>query len=165
MGERMSESALSGGTSPVWPWTGARRLASCVPGASCSRAWVLSIGGSVMIALHVTKTSTLPKHQARGDEARKAQGGGERNLHLVVFGGRWAIARGPSHTPFGGVGSLANTYRRCGANWSFAVHTLTASPSVGTIVLHRGRHRATLTLAPRLRAVRARRSRPIFISL
>eukprot|EP00962_Isochrysis_galbana_P031814 scaffold10391_cov94-Isochrysis_galbana.AAC.5 len=26
------------GRSPVWPWTGARRLASCVPGASCSRA-------------------------------------------------------------------------------------------------------------------------------
>eukprot|EP00962_Isochrysis_galbana_P024003 scaffold7325_cov120-Isochrysis_galbana.AAC.2 len=29
------------------------------------------------------------------------------------------IARGPSHTPFGGVRSLANTYRRrCGANWA-----------------------------------------------
>eukprot|EP00962_Isochrysis_galbana_P013811 scaffold3936_cov128-Isochrysis_galbana.AAC.8 len=55
--------------------------------------------------------------QARGDEARKAQGGGERNLHLV-FRGRWTIARGPSHTPFGGVGSLASTYRRCGANWA-----------------------------------------------
>eukprot|EP00962_Isochrysis_galbana_P000863 scaffold250_cov110-Isochrysis_galbana.AAC.7 len=39
--------------------------------------------------------------QARGDEARKAQGGGKRNLHLV-FRGRWTIARGPSHTPFGG---------------------------------------------------------------
>eukprot|EP00962_Isochrysis_galbana_P017969 scaffold5173_cov125-Isochrysis_galbana.AAC.14 len=50
--------------------------------------------------------------QARGDEARKAQGGGERNLHLV-FRGRWTIARGPSHTPFGGVRSLASTYRRC----------------------------------------------------
>eukprot|EP00962_Isochrysis_galbana_P038347 scaffold13613_cov112-Isochrysis_galbana.AAC.1 len=37
--------------------------------------------------------------QARGDEARKAEGGGERNLHLV-FRGRWTIARGPSHTPF-----------------------------------------------------------------
>eukprot|EP00962_Isochrysis_galbana_P013636 scaffold3867_cov160-Isochrysis_galbana.AAC.5 len=51
----LSESALSGGRSPVWPWTGACacRLASCVPGASCSRAWVWSIGGSVMIALHV----------------------------------------------------------------------------------------------------------------
>eukprot|EP00962_Isochrysis_galbana_P042554 scaffold15973_cov137-Isochrysis_galbana.AAC.1 len=49
----VSESALSEGTSPVWPWTGACRLASCVPGASCSRAWVWSIGGSVMIALHV----------------------------------------------------------------------------------------------------------------
>eukprot|EP00962_Isochrysis_galbana_P035571 scaffold12206_cov100-Isochrysis_galbana.AAC.3 len=48
----MSESALSGGRSPVWPRTGACRLASCVPGASCSRAWVWSIGGSVMIALH-----------------------------------------------------------------------------------------------------------------
>eukprot|EP00962_Isochrysis_galbana_P038739 scaffold13786_cov111-Isochrysis_galbana.AAC.1 len=36
---RVSESALSGGTSPAWPWTGACRLASCVPGASCSRAW------------------------------------------------------------------------------------------------------------------------------
>eukprot|EP00962_Isochrysis_galbana_P024708 scaffold7583_cov118-Isochrysis_galbana.AAC.14 len=47
--------------------------------------------------------------QARGDEARKAQGGGERNLHLV-FRGRWTMARGPSHTPFGGVRSLANTY-------------------------------------------------------
>ena len=55
--------------------------------------------------------------QARGDEARKAQGGGERNLHLV-FRGRWTIARGPSHTPFGGVRSLASTYRRCGANWA-----------------------------------------------
>eukprot|EP00962_Isochrysis_galbana_P010688 scaffold2973_cov114-Isochrysis_galbana.AAC.2 len=55
--------------------------------------------------------------QARGDEARKAQGGGERNLHLV-FRGRWTIARWPSHTPFGGVRSLANTYRRCGANWA-----------------------------------------------
>eukprot|EP00962_Isochrysis_galbana_P002776 scaffold767_cov119-Isochrysis_galbana.AAC.2 len=52
----------------------------------------------------------------RGDGARKAQGGGEkRNLHLV-FRGRWTIARGPSHTPFGGVRNLANTYRRCGAN-------------------------------------------------
>eukprot|EP00962_Isochrysis_galbana_P002535 scaffold680_cov138-Isochrysis_galbana.AAC.1 len=53
--------------------------------------------------------------QARGDEARKAQGGGKRNLHLV-FRGRWTIARGPSHTPFGGVRNLAITYRRCGAN-------------------------------------------------
>eukprot|EP00962_Isochrysis_galbana_P042924 scaffold16168_cov110-Isochrysis_galbana.AAC.4 len=34
--------------------------------------------------------------QARGDEARKAQGGGERNLHLV-FRGRWTIARGSSY--------------------------------------------------------------------
>eukprot|EP00962_Isochrysis_galbana_P036079 scaffold12402_cov134-Isochrysis_galbana.AAC.4 len=59
--------------------------------------------------------------QARGDEARKAQGDGKRNLHLVL-GGRWTIARGPSHTPFGGVRNLANTYhvtyRRCGANWA-----------------------------------------------
>eukprot|EP00962_Isochrysis_galbana_P007863 scaffold2131_cov113-Isochrysis_galbana.AAC.14 len=44
-------------------------------------------------------------------------GGGERNLHLV-FRERWTIARGPSHTPFGGVRSLANTSRRCGANWA-----------------------------------------------
>eukprot|EP00962_Isochrysis_galbana_P041857 scaffold15453_cov110-Isochrysis_galbana.AAC.6 len=43
------------------------------------------------------------------------QGGGKRNLHLV-FRGRWTIARGPSHTPFGGVRNLAITYRRCGAN-------------------------------------------------
>eukprot|EP00962_Isochrysis_galbana_P033061 scaffold10995_cov112-Isochrysis_galbana.AAC.8 len=57
------------------------------------------------------------RSQARGDEARKAQGGGERNLHLV-FRGRWTIARGPSHTPFGGMRSLASTYRRCGANWA-----------------------------------------------
>eukprot|EP00962_Isochrysis_galbana_P039013 scaffold13947_cov108-Isochrysis_galbana.AAC.7 len=72
-------------------------------------------GGSNSLS---TKTSTLPK-QARGDEARKAQGGGgKRNLHLV-FRGRWTIARGPSNTPFGGVRNLANTYRRCGcgANW------------------------------------------------
>eukprot|EP00962_Isochrysis_galbana_P032661 scaffold10785_cov114-Isochrysis_galbana.AAC.7 len=26
--------------------------------------------------------------------------------------------RVPSHTPFGGVRNLANTYRRCGANWA-----------------------------------------------
>eukprot|EP00962_Isochrysis_galbana_P032836 scaffold10870_cov117-Isochrysis_galbana.AAC.1 len=36
----------------------------------------------------------------------------------LVFRGRWTIARGPSHTPFGGVRNLANTYRRCGANWA-----------------------------------------------
>eukprot|EP00962_Isochrysis_galbana_P026552 scaffold8245_cov97-Isochrysis_galbana.AAC.4 len=55
--------------------------------------------------------------QARGDEARKAQGGGKRNLHLV-FRGRWTIARGPSHTPFGGVRvrNLAITYRQ--AMWA-----------------------------------------------
>eukprot|EP00962_Isochrysis_galbana_P057493 scaffold29885_cov118-Isochrysis_galbana.AAC.1 len=35
---RVSESALCEGRSPVWPWSGARCLASCVPGASCSRA-------------------------------------------------------------------------------------------------------------------------------
>eukprot|EP00962_Isochrysis_galbana_P053212 scaffold24664_cov135-Isochrysis_galbana.AAC.1 len=29
---KLSESALSEGTPPVWPWTGARCLASCVPG-------------------------------------------------------------------------------------------------------------------------------------
>eukprot|EP00962_Isochrysis_galbana_P028454 scaffold8995_cov120-Isochrysis_galbana.AAC.5 len=59
---------------------------------------------------------------------KTAQGGGERNLHLV-FRGRWTIARGPSHTPFGGVRSLASTYRRCGANWappdSLYSHTMT----------------------------------------
>eukprot|EP00962_Isochrysis_galbana_P035025 scaffold11940_cov106-Isochrysis_galbana.AAC.4 len=59
---------------------------------------------------HSTKTSTHTS-QARGDEARKAQGGGKKNLHLV-FRGRWTIARGPSHTPFGGVRNLANTYRQ-----------------------------------------------------
>eukprot|EP00962_Isochrysis_galbana_P014796 scaffold4238_cov105-Isochrysis_galbana.AAC.6 len=31
--------------------------------------------------------------QAHGDEARKAQGGGKRSLHLV-FRGRWISARG-----------------------------------------------------------------------
>eukprot|EP00962_Isochrysis_galbana_P046761 scaffold18901_cov121-Isochrysis_galbana.AAC.3 len=54
------------------------------------------------------------RRRATSDEARKAQGGGKRNLHLV-FRGRWTIARGPSHTPFEGVRNLANTYRRCGA--------------------------------------------------
>eukprot|EP00962_Isochrysis_galbana_P047282 scaffold19251_cov101-Isochrysis_galbana.AAC.1 len=49
----LSESALSGGTAPVWPWRGAQCLAPFVPGASCSQASVSSIGGSVMIALHV----------------------------------------------------------------------------------------------------------------
>eukprot|EP00962_Isochrysis_galbana_P052953 scaffold24404_cov81-Isochrysis_galbana.AAC.1 len=33
----VSESALSEGTSPVWPWTGARCLASCVPGLHSRR--------------------------------------------------------------------------------------------------------------------------------
>eukprot|EP00962_Isochrysis_galbana_P016196 scaffold4633_cov114-Isochrysis_galbana.AAC.9 len=63
----VSESALSEGTSPVWPWTGAgaRRLASCVPGASCSRAWVLSIGGS-----HKNKHTS----QARGTWRRGKEG-------------------------------------------------------------------------------------------
>eukprot|EP00962_Isochrysis_galbana_P000706 scaffold191_cov111-Isochrysis_galbana.AAC.5 len=122
---RVSESALCEGGSPVWPWSGARCLASVVPGASCSRASVSSsIGGS-----HKHKHTS----QARGDEARKAKGGGERNLHLV-FRGRWTIARGPSHTPFGGVRSLASTYRRCGANWappdSLYSHTPTKSSSV-----------------------------------
>eukprot|EP00962_Isochrysis_galbana_P051477 scaffold22881_cov104-Isochrysis_galbana.AAC.2 len=59
---------------------------------------------------------------AHGDEASKAEGGGKRNLHLV-FRGRWISARGPSHTPFGGVRNLANTYRRCGANCGPHHHT------------------------------------------
>eukprot|EP00962_Isochrysis_galbana_P056818 scaffold28954_cov144-Isochrysis_galbana.AAC.1 len=42
----LSESALSGGTALVWPWRGARCLAPFVPGASCSRASVSSVGGS-----------------------------------------------------------------------------------------------------------------------
>eukprot|EP00962_Isochrysis_galbana_P047433 scaffold19389_cov112-Isochrysis_galbana.AAC.3 len=64
---------------------------------------------------------SIPQHKskhtsgAHGDEARKAQGGGKRNLHLV-FRGRWISTRGPSHTPFGGVRQLARTYRQCGAN-------------------------------------------------
>eukprot|EP00962_Isochrysis_galbana_P024451 scaffold7502_cov112-Isochrysis_galbana.AAC.3 len=70
-----------------------------------------------------TKTSTLPKHVAT--RQGKAQGGGKKNVHLV-FRGRWTIARGPSHTPFGGgrVRNL-NTYRRCGAlrSRSKPVHT------------------------------------------
>eukprot|EP00962_Isochrysis_galbana_P016948 scaffold4854_cov131-Isochrysis_galbana.AAC.1 len=72
--------------------------------------------------------------QARGDEARKAQGGGERNLHLV-FRGRWTIARGPSHTPFGGVRSLASTYRQCGANWAppDSLYSHTRGVTVGTL--------------------------------
>eukprot|EP00962_Isochrysis_galbana_P010957 scaffold3072_cov116-Isochrysis_galbana.AAC.7 len=49
--------------------------------------------------------------QAHGDMAtrqgRHKQGGGKRNLHLV-FRGRWISARGPSHTPFGGVRNLAS---------------------------------------------------------
>eukprot|EP00962_Isochrysis_galbana_P036369 scaffold12565_cov121-Isochrysis_galbana.AAC.3 len=57
--------------------------------------------------------------QAHGDEARKAQGGGKRSLHLV-FRGRWISAWGPSHTPihtpFGGVRYLESTYRQRGAN-------------------------------------------------
>eukprot|EP00962_Isochrysis_galbana_P015323 scaffold4395_cov123-Isochrysis_galbana.AAC.6 len=59
--------------------------------------------------------SKLHTSRAHGDEARKAQGGGKRNLHLV-FRGRWISTRGPSHTPFGGVRQLASTYRQCGAN-------------------------------------------------
>src|SRR6056297_1233362 len=58
------------------------------------------------------KQAHFPSTWRRGKEGTR--GGGERNLHLV-FRGRWTIARGPSHTPFGGVRSLANTYRRCGA--------------------------------------------------
>eukprot|EP00962_Isochrysis_galbana_P030555 scaffold9918_cov123-Isochrysis_galbana.AAC.5 len=56
----VSESALSGGTAPVWPWRGARCLAPFVPGAPCSRASVSSIGGSVMIALHVVVVACAP---------------------------------------------------------------------------------------------------------
>eukprot|EP00962_Isochrysis_galbana_P042606 scaffold15992_cov118-Isochrysis_galbana.AAC.7 len=60
---------------------------------------------------------SIPQHKskhtsrAHGDEARKAQGGGKKNLHLV-FRGRWISTRGPSHTPFGGVRQLASTYRQ-----------------------------------------------------
>eukprot|EP00962_Isochrysis_galbana_P047420 scaffold19380_cov107-Isochrysis_galbana.AAC.12 len=56
----VSESALSGGTAPVWPWRGARCLASVVPGATGSRAFVSSVGGSVMIALHVVVVVCAP---------------------------------------------------------------------------------------------------------
>eukprot|EP00962_Isochrysis_galbana_P018245 scaffold5260_cov141-Isochrysis_galbana.AAC.2 len=140
---RVSESALSGGTSPVWPWpwTGARCLAPFVPGAGSVwlpglcvvDRWVghdcFTCGCCCLRPHTITplpwreRGIQFPQHknkhtsQARGDEVRKAQGGGERNLHLV-FRGRWTIARGPSHTPFGGVRSLASTYRRCGANWA-----------------------------------------------
>eukprot|EP00962_Isochrysis_galbana_P027046 scaffold8459_cov121-Isochrysis_galbana.AAC.7 len=104
----VSESALSGGTALVWPWRGARCLASVGSGASGSRASVSSVGGSVVIALHVISRCLrphtiiplpwrergiqFPQHknehtsQARGDEERKAQGGGKRNIHLAFRG-------------------------------------------------------------------------------
>eukprot|EP00962_Isochrysis_galbana_P051093 scaffold22435_cov120-Isochrysis_galbana.AAC.1 len=41
---RVSESALSEGTAPVWPWRGAWCLASVGSGASGSRASVSSVG-------------------------------------------------------------------------------------------------------------------------
>eukprot|EP00962_Isochrysis_galbana_P026768 scaffold8340_cov108-Isochrysis_galbana.AAC.1 len=63
------------------------------------------------------KQAHFPSTWRRGKEGTRESG--KRNLHLhLVFRGRWTIARGPSHTPFGGVRNLANTYRRCGANWA-----------------------------------------------
>eukprot|EP00962_Isochrysis_galbana_P002630 scaffold714_cov121-Isochrysis_galbana.AAC.3 len=78
-------------------------------GASGSRSSGV-IGRTVGHHLHevfsITKASTLHEHMwRRGKRARKAQGGGKRNLHLV-FRGRWISTQGPSHTPFGGVRRL-----------------------------------------------------------
>eukprot|EP00962_Isochrysis_galbana_P034331 scaffold11620_cov119-Isochrysis_galbana.AAC.5 len=115
-------------------------------GSLTSGLWPLALaarrrgfGGPVAAAAEVG--IQFPQHEskhtshAHGDEARKAQGGGKRSLHLV-FRGRWISARGPSHTPFGGVRYLASTYRRCGANWappdnSYShSHTLAHWPSI-----------------------------------
>eukprot|EP00962_Isochrysis_galbana_P054642 scaffold26260_cov126-Isochrysis_galbana.AAC.2 len=75
--------------------------------------------------------------QAHGDEeARKAQGGGKRNLHLV-FRRRWISTRGPAHTAFGGVRNLANTYRRCGANWAPSYNSYSHTPPEQPRVLSR----------------------------
>eukprot|EP00962_Isochrysis_galbana_P018596 scaffold5365_cov115-Isochrysis_galbana.AAC.10 len=69
------------------------------------------------IPQHKSKHTSRAHGDTRQGRQAQAQGGGKRNLHLV-FRGRWTSARGPSHTPFGGVRNLANTYRRCGANWA-----------------------------------------------
>eukprot|EP00962_Isochrysis_galbana_P013017 scaffold3721_cov134-Isochrysis_galbana.AAC.13 len=55
--------------------------------------------GGIQFPQHKNKHTS----QARGDEARKAQGGRKKNLHLV-FRGRWTIARlrGGLPTPLSG---------------------------------------------------------------
>eukprot|EP00962_Isochrysis_galbana_P009992 scaffold2772_cov121-Isochrysis_galbana.AAC.2 len=60
----------------------------------------------------------------------KGKGAGKGTYIHLVFRGRWTIARGgPSHTPFGGVGNLANTYRQCGANWAPPYNSYSHIPS------------------------------------
>eukprot|EP00962_Isochrysis_galbana_P051895 scaffold23310_cov108-Isochrysis_galbana.AAC.4 len=61
----VSESALSGGTAPVWPWRGARCLAPFVPGASCSRASVSSVA---------QKQAHFPSTWRRGKEGTRGRG-------------------------------------------------------------------------------------------
>eukprot|EP00962_Isochrysis_galbana_P046850 scaffold18968_cov114-Isochrysis_galbana.AAC.3 len=60
--------------------------------------WVLSIGGSVMIALHVTKTSTLPKHVATRQGRHKEAGKG--TYTSCSEGG--GLSRGGLPTPLSG---------------------------------------------------------------
>eukprot|EP00962_Isochrysis_galbana_P028128 scaffold8866_cov96-Isochrysis_galbana.AAC.3 len=112
----LSESALSEGTPPVWPWRGVWDLAGDMSGASGSRSSGLIIGRAVGHHLHEvcslfapphddppslagegdpipsarisTKASTLPpKHMATRQGRRKAHGGGKRSLHLACFEG------------------------------------------------------------------------------
>eukprot|EP00962_Isochrysis_galbana_P053381 scaffold24806_cov129-Isochrysis_galbana.AAC.7 len=63
---------------------------------------------------HERKKAHFPGTQER-ETGWKVHGRGKRKRHLVLRGRRIS-ARGPSHTPFGGVRQLANTYRQCGAN-------------------------------------------------
>eukprot|EP00962_Isochrysis_galbana_P048378 scaffold20143_cov118-Isochrysis_galbana.AAC.2 len=59
------------------------------------------------------KTSTLPTHVVTRQGRHKGAGKGTYTYtSCSEGGGRWTIAQGPSHThtPFGGVRNLANTY-------------------------------------------------------
>eukprot|EP00962_Isochrysis_galbana_P031766 scaffold10373_cov118-Isochrysis_galbana.AAC.14 len=128
---RVSESALSDGTPPVWPWRGACEPKSVgsrerrAPGLLCRRSVDRSLPfftcGCWLLVLHPHPHTMIPlpwrekgiqfpqhksKHnsQAHDDEARGKEGtrGREKEPTPRVPRERWISARGPSHTPLSG---------------------------------------------------------------
>eukprot|EP00962_Isochrysis_galbana_P050725 scaffold22080_cov125-Isochrysis_galbana.AAC.3 len=91
---------------------------------------------------HFTSTKCS---KARGKEGTSARGKGTTSPSLT----KWSIAWGPSHTPFGGMRRLADSYSRCGADrYSALRHNQIILPQRRIcVVLHTGVEPPFMSLA------------------